>query len=163
MPGAPKCKGAKCERRPFRNKRPPSGALYNSHIQAARFPQSPSCPIAGGPKYCYILTFAQPTPPGGNAYCWPRHAQKGKNMSGTRLSDVIVKLPDRSVCRVERRLVINRSDDASPSTRYICSLPTGEAVTWLSGGKYRMPDGSVAVAVAHKPPHNAKDNKSGSF
>jgi len=73
--------------------------------------------------------------------------------SGTRLSDVIVKLPDRSTCRVERRLVIKRNAKASPQPpQYICSLPTGELVTWLQGGKYRLPDGTIAVAVAHRPP-----------
>lgn len=76
-------------------------------------------------------------------------------MAGTRLSDVIVKLSDRSTLRVERRLVIERSSNAAPVPRYICTLPTGEAVTWLAGGKYRMPDGSVAVAVAHKKPERA--------
>lgn len=73
-------------------------------------------------------------------------------MPGTRLSDVIVKMPDRSTCRVERRLVIKRSPETAPSTQYVCTLATGETVKWLSGGKYRMPDGSVAVAVAHKKP-----------
>jgi hypothetical protein len=69
---------------------------------------------------------------------------------GTRLSDVIVKLPDRSTLRVERRLVIKRSATAPPQPEYICSLPTGEPVTWIRDGKYRLPDGTVAVAVAHK-------------
>lgn len=72
--------------------------------------------------------------------------------SGSRLSDVIVKLPDRSTCRVERRLIVKRSQDASPVPQYVCTLSTGEAVTWLGGGKYRLPSGAVAVAVAHKPP-----------
>lgn len=72
--------------------------------------------------------------------------------TGTRLADVIVKLPDRSTCRIERRLVIKRSTAVPQKPQYICSLPTGEPVTWLQGGKYRLPDGSIAVAVAHRPP-----------
>lgn len=72
--------------------------------------------------------------------------------SGSRLSDVIVKLPDRSTVRVERRLVIIRSADASPEHRYVCTLESGEQVIWLGDGKYRLPDGAVAVAVAHKRP-----------
>jgi len=72
--------------------------------------------------------------------------------SGSRLSDVIVKLPDRSICRVERRLVIERSPQAAPVHQYVCTLPTGETVIWLGEGKYRLPDGSIAVAVAHKRP-----------
>ncbi len=73
---------------------------------------------------------------------------------GPRLSDVIVKMPDRSTCRVERRLVSNRSADSKPVTHYVCTLPTGDLVTWLSGGKYRMPDGTVGIAVAHKRPES---------
>lgn len=72
--------------------------------------------------------------------------------SGSRLSDVIVKLPDRSTCRVERRLIAKRNQDPSSVPKYVCTLPTGELVTWLGGGKYRLPCGAVAVAVAHKPP-----------
>jgi len=72
--------------------------------------------------------------------------------SGSRLSDVIVKLPDRSTCRVERRLIIIRSPASPPVHQYVCTLPTGEAVAWLGGGKYRLPNGSIAVAVAHKRP-----------
>ncbi|CUJ59988.1 Uncharacterised protein [Achromobacter kerstersii] len=72
--------------------------------------------------------------------------------SGSRLSDVIVKLPDRSTCRVERRLVIKRSPEASQVHQYVCTLPTGETVIWLGEGKYRLPNGSIAVAVAHKRP-----------
>ena len=72
--------------------------------------------------------------------------------SGSRLSDVIVKLPDRSTCRVERRLIVKRDQNVSPVPQYVCTLPTGEPVTWLGGGKYRLPNGAVAVAVAHKPP-----------
>ncbi|SSW62949.1 hypothetical protein [Achromobacter agilis] len=41
---------------------------------------------------------------------------------------------------------------ASPQPQYTCSLPTGELVTWLQGGKYRLPDDTIAVAVAHRPP-----------
>jgi len=76
--------------------------------------------------------------------------------SGSRLSDVIVKLPDRSTCRVERRLTIKRSPDAAPVHQYVCTLATGETVVWLGGGKYRMPNGAVAVAVAHKRPEIEK-------
>jgi len=72
--------------------------------------------------------------------------------SGSRLSDVIVKLPDRSTCRVERRLVTLRSPDSAPVQQYVCTLPTGETVIWLGDGKYRMPNGCIAVAVAHKRP-----------
>ncbi|MGY6269581.1 hypothetical protein ACXIUT_07820 [Achromobacter denitrificans] len=85
---------------------------------------------------------------------------------GSRLSDVIVKMPDRSLCRVERRLVIRRAAGCAPVTQYICTLATGELVTWLSGGKYRMPDGSVGIAVAHKRPaqthtSDLEDNEKG--
>jgi hypothetical protein len=72
--------------------------------------------------------------------------------SGSRLSDVIVKLPDRSICRVERRRITERSSDSAPIHQYACSLPTGETVIWLGDGKYRLPNGSIAVAVAHKHP-----------
>ncbi len=72
--------------------------------------------------------------------------------SGSRLSDVIVKLPDRSTCRVERRLVIKRCPDAAPVHQYVCTLATGEPVTWLGDGKYRLPCGAIAIAVAHKKP-----------
>jgi len=72
--------------------------------------------------------------------------------SGSRLSDVIVKLPDRSTCRVERRLVIKRCPDAAPVHQYVCTLTTGEAVVWLGAGKYRLPSGAIAIAVAHKKP-----------
>lgn len=72
--------------------------------------------------------------------------------SGSRLSDVIVKLPDRSTCRVERRLVIKRSPNAAPVHQYVCTLPTGEPVTWLGDGKYRLPCGAIGIAVAHKKP-----------
>lgn len=71
----------------------------------------------------------------------------------TRLSDVIVKFPDRSTCRVERRLVITRNPGASPVSQHICTLPTGEVVVWLSEGKYRMPDGKIGLAVAHRAPN----------
>lgn len=72
--------------------------------------------------------------------------------SGSRLADVIVKLPDRSTCRVERRLVIKRAPNLPPVHQYVCTLPTGESVTWLGSGKYRLPNGCIAVAVAHRPP-----------
>lgn len=72
--------------------------------------------------------------------------------SGSRLSDVIVKLPDRSTCRIERRLVIKRSPACAPVHQYVCTLPTGETVIWLGDGKYRLPNGCIAVAVAHKRP-----------
>lgn len=77
-------------------------------------------------------------------------------VSGSRLSDVIVKLPDRSTCRIERRLAVTRNGSEAPAHKYICTLPTGEPVTWLTDGKYRLPDGTVAVAVAHKPPDRRK-------
>ncbi|MNX96420.1 hypothetical protein D3C86_1287340 [compost metagenome] len=77
--------------------------------------------------------------------------------SGTRLSDVIVKLPDRSTCRVERRMVVTRDTEAPPVAQYVCTLPTGEAVTWLGNGKYRLPTGAIAVAVAHKRPENQRE------
>lgn len=76
--------------------------------------------------------------------------------SGSRLADVIVKLPDRSTCRVERRLIIKRGPDSAPTHQYICSLATGETVVWLGDGKYRMPSGAVAIAVAHKRPEMEK-------
>lgn len=72
--------------------------------------------------------------------------------SGSRLSDVIVKLPDRSTFRVERRLAIKRSPDCASVHQYVCTLPSGEAVMWLGDGKYRLPNGCIAVAVAHKRP-----------
>ncbi|WP_313620241.1 hypothetical protein [Achromobacter sp.] len=67
----------------------------------------------------------------------------------TRLSDVIVKLPDRSTCRVERRLVAMPNRGGALHTQFICTLPTGELVTWLAGKKYRLPDGTVGIEVAH--------------
>ncbi|MFJ3463492.1 hypothetical protein [Achromobacter spanius] len=70
----------------------------------------------------------------------------------TRLSDVIIKLPDRSACRIERRLVTTRAPGGPPITQHVCTLPTGELVVWLTGGKYRLPDGSIGVAVAHARP-----------
>jgi hypothetical protein len=72
--------------------------------------------------------------------------------SGSRLSDVIVKLPDRSTCRVERRLVIKRSPDCAAVHHCVCTLPTGAIVMWLGDGKYRLTNGRIAVAVAHKRP-----------
>lgn len=72
--------------------------------------------------------------------------------SDTRLADVIVKLPDRSTCRIQRRLVIKRGTAEPSKPEYHCALPTGEPVSWLGDGKYRLPDGSIAVAVAHRPP-----------
>jgi hypothetical protein len=72
--------------------------------------------------------------------------------SGSRMSDVIVKLPDHSTCRVERRLPSQRNAEIAPGSRYVCTLPTGETVGWLGGGKYRMPNGAIAVVVAHKRP-----------
>lgn len=69
-----------------------------------------------------------------------------------RLSDVIIKLPDRSTCRIERRLVITRAPGEAPARQHICTLPTGELVEWLTGGKYRLPNGSVGVTVAHTRP-----------
>ena len=93
------------------------------------------------------------TPPNARPPAGEPPAQEEYIMAtSTRLADVIVKLPDRSTCRVQRRLVIKRSTTAPPEPEYICSLPTGEPVTWLRDGKYRLPDGTVAVAVAHRPP-----------
>lgn len=73
-------------------------------------------------------------------------------VTGSRLSDVIVKLPDRSTCRVERRLSVVRTPDAPPVHKYVCTLPTGEVVDWLGDGKYRLPSCAMAAAVARKPP-----------
>lgn len=81
--------------------------------------------------------------------------------SSTRLSDVIVKMPDRSTCRIERRLVAKNTGSGAPERSYICSLPSGEPVQWLGSGKYRLPCGAVAVAVAHKQPSNGKEDNSG--
>ncbi len=72
--------------------------------------------------------------------------------SGSRLSDVIVKLPVGSAFGVERRLVIKRSPEAVPVHQYVFPLQIREVVTWLSAGKCRMPGGSIAVAVARKRP-----------
>lgn len=69
----------------------------------------------------------------------------------SRLSDVILELPDNSTCRVERRLVVAQSRRGALHTQFICSLPTGELVTWLSGKKYRLPDGKVGIAIAVSP------------
>ena len=80
--------------------------------------------------------------------------------SGSRLSDVIVKLPDRSTCRVERRLIARRTQEASGVPIYVCTLPTGEPVTWLGGGKYRLACGSVGVAGAHKPADRRRGRQS---
>jgi len=80
-------------------------------------------------------------------------------MPGSRLADVIVKMPDRSTCRVERRLVKQQSPNGATVTRFVCSLPTGDPVYWLSEGKYRMPDGTVGIAVAHKLPLRERDPK----
>ncbi|QKQ48469.1 hypothetical protein [Achromobacter denitrificans] len=77
----------------------------------------------------------------------------------SRLSDVIVKMPDRSTCRIERRILRQQGPTGKPVTRFVCSLPTGEQVIWLSEGKYRMPDGSVGVAVAHKLPRKDGDTE----
>lgn len=82
-------------------------------------------------------------------------------VSGSRLSDVIVKLPDRSTCRIERRLAVTRNGSEAPVHQYICTLPTGEPVIWLADGKYRLPDGTVAVTVAHRPPEKRKRNENG--
>ena len=71
--------------------------------------------------------------------------------TGTRLSNVIVKMPDRSTITVERRLVKRQGPFASRTMQHICTLTDGEVVTWLGGGKYRFADGSVGIAVAHRP------------
>jgi hypothetical protein len=76
--------------------------------------------------------------------------------TGSRLSDVILKLPDRSTCRVERRLVLRRSSNCAPVQEYICTLPTGEFVAWLGCDKYRLPNGVVGEAVAHKLSNKGK-------
>lgn len=81
--------------------------------------------------------------------------------AGSRLSDVILKLPDRSTCRVERRLVVRRSSNCAPVQEYICTLPTGEFVAWLGDGKYRLPNGVVGVAVAHKRPSTGNPGSEG--
>ncbi|WP_156902709.1 hypothetical protein [Achromobacter sp. MFA1 R4] len=49
-------------------------------------------------------------------------------------------------------MIARRTKEASGVPIYVCTLPTGEPVTWLGGGKYRLPCGAVGVAVAHKPP-----------
>jgi len=67
----------------------------------------------------------------------------------SRLSDVVLELPDHSTCRVQRRLVVGPGRRGSLHTQFICTLPTGELVTWLAGKKYRLPDGKVGIAVAY--------------
>lgn len=69
----------------------------------------------------------------------------------SRLSDVVLELPDHSTCRVERRVVLAPSRRGALHTQFICTLPTGEFVTWLSGKRYRLPDGRVGIAVADEP------------
>ncbi len=70
----------------------------------------------------------------------------------TRLSDVIIKFPDRSICRIERRLFTTRASNGASVRQHVCTLPSGELVVWLAGGRYRLPDGSIGVAVAHSRP-----------
>lgn len=70
--------------------------------------------------------------------------------AGSRLSDVVVELPDHSTCRVQRRLVLVSGSRGSIHTQFICTLPTGELVTWLSGKRYRLPDGSVGIEVRNQ-------------
>lgn len=81
--------------------------------------------------------------------------------AGSRLSDVILKLPDRSTCRVERRLVVRRGTDTAPGREYVCTLPTGESVAWLGDGKYRLPNGIVGIAVAHRQPEKPRPGPPG--
>jgi len=71
--------------------------------------------------------------------------------AGSRLSDVVLELPDHSTCRVQRRLVVAPGRRGTLHTQFICTLPTGELVTWLSGKRYRLPDGKVGIAVADTP------------
>lgn len=71
--------------------------------------------------------------------------------TGSRLPDVVLELPDHSTCRVQRRLVVAPGRRGTLHTQFICTLPTGELVTWLSGKRYRMPDGKVGTAVGETP------------
>ena len=41
--------------------------------------------------------------------------------------------------------------------QHVCTLASGEAVDWLGGGKYRLPDGRVGIAVAHRRATDAQD------
>lgn len=72
--------------------------------------------------------------------------------TGSRLSDVVLELPDHSTCRVQRRLVVALGRRGALHTQFICTLPTGELVTWLSGRRYRLPNGKVGVAIAQSAP-----------
>lgn len=71
--------------------------------------------------------------------------------ANSRLSDVVLELPDHSTCQVQRRLVVVPSRRSGLHTQFICTLATGELVTWLSGKRYRMPDGKIGTAVGETP------------
>lgn len=71
--------------------------------------------------------------------------------AGSRLSDVVLELPDHSTCRVQRRVVVAPGRRGTLHTQFICTLATGELVTWLSGKRYRMPDGKIGTAVGEMP------------
>lgn len=72
-------------------------------------------------------------------------------LAGSRLSDVLLELPDHSTCRVQRRVVVVPGRRGTLRTQFICTLATGELVTWLSGKRYRMPDGKIGTAVGETP------------
>lgn len=71
--------------------------------------------------------------------------------AGSRLSDVVLELPDHSTRRAQRRLVVAPGRGVALHTHLICILPTGELVTWLAGKGYRLPDGKVGTAVGQSP------------
>ncbi|MFA1685997.1 MULTISPECIES: hypothetical protein [Achromobacter] len=77
--------------------------------------------------------------------------------AGTRLSNVIIKMPDRSTVTVERRLLRRNGPLAEKTMQHVCTLASGEAVDWLGGGKYQLPDGRVGIAVAHRRATDAQD------
>lgn len=68
-------------------------------------------------------------------------------LANSRLSDVVLELPDHSTCRVQRRVVVAPGRRGTLHTQFICTLATGELVTWLSGRRYRMPDGKIGAAI----------------
>lgn len=71
--------------------------------------------------------------------------------ANSRLPDVVLELPDHSICRVQRRLAVVPGRRGALHTQFICTLATGELVTWLSGKSYRMPDGKIGTAVGETP------------
>jgi hypothetical protein len=71
--------------------------------------------------------------------------------ASSRLSDVVLELPDHSTCRVQRRLVVAPGRGGALHTQLTCMMPTGELVTWLSGKRYRLPDGKVGIAIGEAP------------